>query len=131
MINSCPCKSNKLYSVCCQPLLEGKETAETAEKLMRSRYTAFTHANVDYLMKTHHVTTRPLKEKNQIKKWAASVQWLGLQVLRTEAGTETDSDGIVEFKAMYQENGKLSFIHEVSKFVKEHGVWFYVNGKHV
>jgi len=131
MINSCPCKSSLLYSVCCQRFIEGKEIAPTAEKLMRSRYTAFTQANADYLMNTHHSSTRPLKEKKQIKKWAASVQWLGLQILRTQAGLETVTEGMVEFKAIYQESGKLSYIHEVSEFIKEEGKWYYVKGKHV
>jgi len=127
----CPCNSNKPFSLCCQPLLAGNKQANTAEELMRSRYTAFNKVDIDYLMKSHHSSTRPLKEKKHIKKWASSVAWLGLQIIRTEAGLEADTNGIVEFKAMFKENGKISSIHEISQFVKENGCWFYVSGKHM
>ena len=50
---------------------------------MRSRYSAFVLANGDYLMATHHKSTRPIKEKKAIVKWAKSVQWLKLEILES------------------------------------------------
>lgn len=129
MHTQCPCKSGKTYSLCCLPIIEGSCNAQTAEALMRSRYTAYTQANGNYLMKSHHVSTRPLNEKKHIEKWAASVTWLGLHILKTEK--KTDTEEIVEFKAIFREKGLLSFIHEASTFTKEKGTWFYVSGKHL
>ncbi|MBK3516445.1 YchJ family protein [Carboxylicivirga marina] len=128
---NCPCASNQLYSQCCQPYINSKENAPTAEKLMRSRYTAFTLANVDYLMKTHHQNTRAINDKAEMKQWASSVQWMGLTVMNTSAGLATDTMGKVEFKALYIEQGVLQAIHEKSLFRKEKGKWYYVSGEHI
>ena len=91
---------------------------------MRSRYSAFVLADGDYLMQTHHKSTRPLTEKKAIVNWAKSVSWLKLDVL--EVTTDT-----VKFNAHFFENQKSDFIHENSKFVKEDGVWFYLGLAHL
>ncbi|MBS2212732.1 hypothetical protein KEM09_15035 [Carboxylicivirga mesophila] len=127
---NCNCGSNRAYGTCCMPLIEGHHQAQTAESLMRSRYTAFTLANIDYLMKTHHVSTRPIKDKLEILNWAKSVQWMELTILNTQKGKAHDKDGIVEFKALYLENGTLQAIHEKSLFRNEKGIWYYVSGQH-
>lgn len=98
---------------------------------MRSRYTAFTIANADYLMKSHHISTRPVKEKEEIKNWAQSVKWMGLSIINTIKGQINDKEGMVEFKALYMDKGQLQAIHEKSLFRKEKGMWFYVSGQHV
>ncbi|MBW8333803.1 MAG: hypothetical protein K0M40_17400 [Prolixibacteraceae bacterium] len=97
---------------------------------MRSRYVAFTLANVDYLMRSHSSKTRPVKDRKNIEKWAKSVTWMGLAILETEAGEASDEIGYVEFKATYLENGKLQQIHEKSLFHRENGKWVYVSGLH-
>jgi SEC-C motif-containing protein len=48
----CPCGSDKSQETCCDPFITGKALPNTAEKLMRSRYTAYTRADIDYLKKT-------------------------------------------------------------------------------
>jgi hypothetical protein len=50
----CPCGSQKDYVDCCQPLIKGERTADTAEALMRSRYTAHAKKEFDYLFETTH-----------------------------------------------------------------------------
>ena len=127
----CPCGSNTETQKCCQPIINGLKDAETAEQLMRSRYTAFTQANADYLIKSHHSKTRNIKDKKDIKRWAQSVKWMGLTVINTKEGQPADTIGTVEFKAVYIEDGVLNQIHEVSLFEKEHGKWTYKNGKHL
>ena len=96
---------------------------------MRSRYTAFTKADVDYLIRSHHSRTRPTRERKSIKQWAQSVQWMGLVVLKSEAGQPSEATGIVEFRALYMENGQMQQIHERSSFEKEDGKWVYVTGE--
>lgn len=118
------------YEECCKPFISDNVAPPTAEQLMRSRYTAFTLADVDYLMKTHHISTRPVKDRQEILNWTKSVQWMGLTILNTKHGAINDTDGIVEFKAIYLEQGQLQAIHEKSLFRKnEKGIWFYVSGQ--
>ena len=130
MRNLCPCGSGSPYSACCEPIIFGKKDAATAQELMRSRYTAFTQANVDYLMRSHSAKTRPIKERKSIEKWAKSVVWMGLTIVSTQYGEANDEAGYVEFKALYLENGKPEQIHEKSFFQRENGKWVYVSGVH-
>jgi SEC-C motif-containing protein len=122
----CPCGNNKTYNECCEIAHLSLKAVKTAEQLMRSRYTAFTMANGDYLMESHHITTRPVNEKKEIVAWAKAVEWVKLEIKATTKGLEVDSEGIVRFKAHFKENGKQRFIKESSKFTKENGVWYYL-----
>jgi SEC-C motif-containing protein len=130
MQDLCPCGTGRPCSACCEPIISGKKDAVTAHELMRSRYTAFVQANINYLMRSHSVKTRPVKEQKSIEKWARSVVWMGLSILSTEGGGATDESGYVEFKALYLENGKPEQIHEKSFFRRENGKWVYVSGVH-
>ena len=119
----CPCNPTKKYSDCCQKAHQNINSVTTAEQLMRSRYSAFVLANIDYLQKSHHSSTRPnKKEKKEIKSWTKSVNWVKLEVLNSTEDT-------VEFKAYFMENGSINVIHENSKFVKENGYWVYLEAK--
>ena len=128
MDTNCPCGSGYSYTICCEPIINGKKNAPTAEALMRSRYVAFTLANVDYLMLSHHSTTRPNKERKSIAKWTKSVKWIGLTILNCQDGQPVDTTGTVEFKALYLEEGELSQIHERSLFQRENEKWVYISG---
>lgn len=123
---NCFCGNSKSYANCCEIAHKNSANAKTAEQLMRSRYSAFVLANGDYLMATHHKSTRPIKEKKNIVKWAKSVQWIRLEVLKTSKGSENDVEGIVTFNAYFFENGNVDVIHEKSAFVKENNQWFYL-----
>lgn len=119
--DTCPCESGQAYQDCCGKFIEANQQAETAEQLMRSRYTAYVLQREDYLLRTWHASTRPLK-LNMDK-----VQWLGLQLQRTQAGKVLDREGIVEFVARYKRQGRAERLHETSRFVREEGQWFYVD----
>lgn len=121
----CPCgDANKEYTDCCARYLNGREDAATAEVLMRSRYTAYTLENEDYLLATWHPSTRPdsLKLAGGPHK-----KWLGLRVSRHEQTGENHS--VVEFVARYKVGGRAHRLHEISRFVREGGRWFYVDGE--
>ena len=130
MQNLCPCGSGQVFANCCEAIISGKKDALTAQELMRSRYTAFTQANIDYLMRSHSIKTRPVKERKSIEKWAKSVVWMGLSILQAQTGEANDEIGYVEFKALYLENGQPQQIHEKSLFQRENGKWVYVSGEH-
>ncbi len=121
--DTCPCNSGPPYSSCCEPLISGKETATTAEALMRSRYTAYVVKNLDYLLKTWHPSTKPSNID-----FRTVPQWNDLHIVNTEAGGESDSRGTVEFKATSLSQGKIVQLHEKSRFVKELYQWLYVDG---
>ncbi len=123
---SCPCGSNKEYSNCCERIHKDIFKAKTAEQLMRSRYTAFTLGDVDYLMDSQHSTTRDTEDKTEIENWAKSVRWIKLEILNSTQGQDTDEQGTVEFRAHFEEEGKRDQIHENSTFCKENGHWVYV-----
>ncbi|MFD2551590.1 YchJ family protein [Bizionia sediminis] len=123
---TCYCGSSKSYKACCQVYhLNGGKT-ETAQQLMRSRYSAFVLANGNYLMQTHHVSTRPTSEKKAIVAWAKSVKWLKLEILNTTDGLKTDAHGSVTFNAYFYEKGAVEVIHEKSAFIKENNTWYYL-----
>jgi len=123
----CPCNIDKEYSKCCQKAHQNIYSVSSAEVLMRSRYSAFVFANMEYLQKSHHSKTRPSKKENRdIKKWTKSVKWLKLEVLNTIYGTLNDATGTVEFKAYFMENSAINCIHENSKFTIENNHWVYV-----
>ncbi len=127
----CPCGSNLEYKTCCGKFHDNISLVKTAEQLMRSRYTAFTKAMGDYLMLSHHSSTRPLSEKKEIEKWAKSVQWDRLEIISKSKGEASDDVGVVEFKAHFYTlsygNKKLDCIHERSQFEKENGIWMYLS----
>ncbi|WP_111308809.1 YchJ family protein [Confluentibacter sediminis] len=123
---NCYCGSLKSYNNCCEIAHKNLAEVETAEQLMRSRYSAFVLADGDYLMQSHHSSTRPIKEKKEIVKWSKSVRWLKLEVLETFKGTQNDTEGTVTFNAYFYENGKVEIIHEKSAFVKQNNHWTYL-----
>lgn len=123
---NCYCGNLKTYANCCEKAHKNIAEALTAEQLMRSRYSAFVIADGDYLMQSHHSSTRPIKEKKYIVTWAKSVEWIKLEVLQTSKGNVNDTDGTVTFNAYFYEHGNVSVIHEKSTFIKENNHWTYL-----
>lgn len=96
---------------------------------MRSRYTAFTRADVDYIEKTTDPAHRSTFDRAGTTEWAKQSTWLGLQIVASEAGEKNDKRGMVEFIASYEFNGQKQDHHERSEFKKRDGEWFFVDGK--
>ena len=127
-MTKCPCSPENKYEECCGPYLAGTADAPTAESLMRSRYTAYTRDDYDYVIRTCHSSTRPAKEDFADE---VAIDWAGLEIIDTVAGGENDSAGEVEFVARYRLKGNVLNQHERSNFVKEDGKWFYVDREFV
>ncbi|HVI59533.1 MAG TPA: YchJ family metal-binding protein [Luteimonas sp.] len=118
----CPCGSGRALAVCCAPLHAGEATADTAEQLMRSRYSAYARGERDYLLATWHPSTRPAALELD-----PAVRWLGLSVRRHEQGAPDAA--IVEFVARCRSGGgPATRLHETSRFVREGGRWYYLDG---
>lgn len=122
----CPCHSNKNFSVCCEPLITGAKQAEKPEELMRSRYCAYTMANIDYIKKTMCKKAAENYDSVSASNWASSVTWQGLVVI--DAPAPSNSFGTVTFFAGFLDKGVKQFIYEKSQFEKINGQWFYVDG---
>ncbi len=126
---NCPCNSGQSFESCCGPYLKGEALPDTAEKLMRSRYTAFAKVDVDYLKKTLAPESRTDFDVASTKKWAEQAKWKGLKIISTEKGKATDTKGTVEFIATYEAEGEALDHHEVAQFRKaDSGQWYFVDG---
>ena len=96
---------------------------------MRSRYTAHVKRDFDHIMGTHDPATRGAVDEAQTGTWAQQSEWRGLTIIETKAGGLSDQDGTVTFAARYHARGKDMTHHEVSRFRKIDGRWFYVDGR--
>lgn len=90
---------------------------------MRSRYSAFAVGDAGYLTATWHPNTRPVTLTLD-----ADRRWYRLDVVHTERGGPFDTDGVVEFRAYHRSPSGKGSQHEVSRFVREDGRWWYVDG---
>ncbi|RAP58188.1 YchJ family metal-binding protein [Oleiagrimonas sp. MCCC 1A03011] len=120
----CPCGNPRGYAQCCQPLHRG-EPAATAEALMRSRYSAYVLRDEDYLLASWHPSTRPTSLRLGVQQ--PTPTWLGLSVKAHE--NQDDDHAMVEFVARFRVGGgRAQRLHERSRFLREDGRWFYVDG---
>jgi len=132
-LEPCPCGSGESFGRCCQPLHLGEYQAETAEQLMRARYSAYAVDDFEYVWKTWHPRTRPPEPVS-----GSGPAWIGLEILDTVAGQPGDEHGEVEFRARYREGRRSGptaphvregTLHERSRFAVRARRWFYLDGK--
>ena len=119
----CPCLSGLPYDECCGAFHAGTYLPPTAERLMRSRFSAYAKNLPRYLLRTWHPSTRP-----QELELDPGLRWYRLDILARTRGGMLDTEGTVEFRASYRIQTQKGEQHEVSRFVKEDGRWFYVDG---
>jgi SEC-C motif-containing protein len=95
---------------------------------MRSRYTAYTVHAVDYIVSTCIRKKEQDIDIKSTREWSEKAKWLGLKVVSIEKGNESDTEGIVEFEAHYEQNNLRDIHHEKASFKKVDDVWFYDEG---
>ena len=95
---------------------------------MRSRYVAHVYRNQDYLLRSWHPATRP-GSLDGADTGQHDFRWISLRILDRQGGGESDAAGVVEFIAACAVDGTDSELHEVSRFVREEGVWYYLDGE--
>ena len=130
-MKQCPCGSGRNYSACCEPYISGKAKPPTAEALMRSRYSAYVEHAIDYIIDTCVHRGRDDIDYKSTRDWSEQSTWLGLKIISVEKGGPTDTEGVVEFEAVYEKDGLKDIHHETAKFKKEggEGAWLYVEGR--
>ena len=124
----CPCRSGLPLEECCHPYLTGDYQAPTPERLMRSRFSAFTLHKWPYILRTWHPEHRPACSIAELAAEAEETQWVSLTVLASGQDLDTHS-GWVDFCAYYRDATGLHIHHELSSFVREQEQWFYTQGK--
>lgn len=125
-LTACACKSGKNYAECCQPFHLGEKLPETAEQLMRSRYTAYTQVNIPYIVATTAPSQQVNLDQATMKTWGESTQWAGLEILEHLANI-TKNHSVVEFKAFFKGENGIKAHHERSLFVKICNRWYFVD----
>jgi SEC-C motif domain protein len=124
--SQCPCGLQANYSDCCGRFIEEGEFPETAEQLMRSRYAAYSQANIDYIAQTMRGPALNDFNPEQAKAWAEQVEWLGLAVTDHQ---EQGDHATVSFIARFFAGGQRQNMIEKSEFQKTEGRWYYVDGE--
>ena len=87
---------------------------------MRSRYSAYVLGLIDYLLATWHPSASPGELE------LAPVKWLGLEVRHAQSSGDA---GVVEFVARCRDSHGAQRIHEISRFVRDDGRWYYIDGQ--
>ncbi len=118
----CICGNEKDFSECCEPIITKQKQPQSAEELMRSRYSAYVQANGEYLVYSAVKENQYQEDIALIEEFSNSVEWLKLDVLEVKPTT-------VEFKAYYRDQNGIQVLHEKSNFVQEDEVWKYKDGE--
>ncbi|WP_371185352.1 YchJ family protein [Thalassotalea maritima] len=125
--NLCPCGSNRPFSECCSPIIDGLLKPNHSEALMRSRYTAYVLGNAQYVADTYASSKQADNSVDDISDWMKQTKWLKLEVIATEEDNHATQQ-YVEFKAYYLHQSELCVMHEKSRFVIESEHWRYIDG---
>ena len=122
-MQECPCGSVFPYTDCCGILIRGTTVADTAEDLMRSRYTAHVVKEWDYLVQTRRSDER--KDLQDLATANKGVEWKKLEVWHSHKGGQADEEGEVTYSATFEKDGKTETLKETAIFLKEKGRWVY------
>lgn len=123
---TCPCGSGSIFADCCEPIINGTRASETAEQLMRARYSAFVTGAIDFIVNSTHSRTRKEVDREFIREWSQTSAWHGLEILETKE--ISDDKSLVSFEARFTQNGQDQNHRERSLFEREDGEWRFVTG---
>ena len=124
----CLCGSGRNFDECCGPVIAGSKP-DTAEALLRSRYTAFAMGNTDYLVDTLTSDIRDSFDQVEAYNTAADAKWQSLEIRRIIEGGIDDETGSIEFVAKFRLRDEQRLHHELSKFRREDGQWRCAGGE--
>ncbi len=122
----CACGSGAGFATCCDPVIKGERDSETAEELMRARYTAFATGAIDFIVASTHSRTKSEIDVPFIRDWSLNSDWRGLQILEVKSVNENKA--FVSFEAQYTKDGKEQNHREKAVFEREDDSWRFVTG---
>lgn len=120
----CFCCSKRPFSECCEPILQDHAKALTPQSLMRSRYTAYVLEQEEYLLATWAPSTRPASLSLQENR----VKWLSLTIHSHSDEQKSGDRGEVDFSAQFIDHDQLCTLREISTFIRNSGLWYYLDG---
>ncbi|MBF9000008.1 YchJ family metal-binding protein [Vibrio nitrifigilis] len=123
----CYCCSGLTYAQCCEPIHNDHAKAEKPEQLMRARYSAHVLGLVDFVVNTYHSSCDAEQQRESIAE-SINSDWRQLEVLSVENSPNQD-EGFVHFKAHFADHNQTYCLEEKSRFVREHGLWYYIDGE--
>ena len=127
----CHCGQAIPLEACCGPFLQGTQYPQTAEQLMRSRYTAYALGHIDWIVESQSPDGRAHMDRKATEEWSKRAEWHKMEVLEVQQGQADDAEGIVAFKAYYTLGGEDIEHHEIASFRKEDDTWYFVDGVEV
>ena len=119
---SCYCGSNADFSVCCQPYINQELPVQTAEQLMRSRFSAYADGNAQYIYDTYAKSSQKSQSVKELEQWSKACVWLALKIHPLTNELNTSTEQYVEFSAFYITENTLCELREKSRFVLEESV---------
>ncbi|EGU55839.1 hypothetical protein VINI7043_01165 [Vibrio nigripulchritudo ATCC 27043] len=125
-MSHCPCGNTLSYQDCCQKVHLNHSAAKKPEQLMRARYSAHVKKLVDFVVDTYHPSKNAEEQRQGIAE-SINSDWCKLDVINTKNGSH-DDEGYVEFKAYFNEDEHQYCLGERSRFLREDGLWYYVDG---
>jgi SEC-C motif-containing protein len=121
-IQPCFCGSNCDFSSCCQPFINNEVPVQTAEKLMRSRFSAYVLGNAQYIYDTYAKSSQAAQSVNDIDDWSQSCLWIALKIYpgaNSVSSENKTTEQFVEFSAFYITDNTLCELREKSRFILE------------
>lgn len=125
-MNACLCCSGVNYSECCGRFIDNQEIPSTPEELMRSRYTAFAQANVEYIADTMKSPAADNFDLEEARQAAQQLSWDTFEIVRSSMDGD---NGSVEYIAYLVVDGAKHKLHKLCEFTRENGNWYFINGQ--
>jgi SEC-C motif-containing protein len=122
----CPCGSGASFAACCEPIIKGARESQTAEELLRARYSAFATHAIDFIVDSTHTRTRKDIDLSFIREWSETSTWRGLEIIETKH--INDNKTFISFEAQFTQGGEDHRHRERSLFEREDGQWRFATG---
>ena len=122
-IMTCPCNPNIAYQDCCGRYHAGA-IPNTAQALMRARYSAYASQNIEFVKSTTLPAQQAQLDMQAIAQWSQTSQWLGLEVL-AETIAQDQRHATVEFIAHWHDAQGRQQHQETSLFIKPAERWYF------
>ncbi len=123
---TCPCGSGNPFADCCEPIIKGTRESQTAEELMRARYSAFVVGAIDFIVSSTHSRTRNEIDLAFVREWSETSTWRGLEII--EIKPVNDNRTFISFEAHFTQKEEDRTHREKSLFEQEKGQWRFVTG---
>lgn len=126
MSPTCPCGSGHFLAECCARYHNGS-LPDSAEHLMRSRYSAYALGLIDYLVSSTLPVQQAQLDRAAISAWSSQSQWLGLEVQNHQLVSGQPAHAWVSFIARWQDQDGEQAQHERSAFVQVQQRWYFID----